>query len=794
VVIAFVIAPLSLHAETVIRVSPEAIVIDGPDATQQILVYVEAARDRTRTATFEAIDTSIVRVDSKGLVFPRRDGETQVVVRSDGSERRIPVTVRGVDSPAPASFEFDIVPILTKASCNTSGCHGKIGGQNGFQLSLFGFDAAADHEAIVKAARGRRVSGASPEHSLFLRKATAEIPHGGGEKIARDGPFYRRIARWMSSGSPYRNESVTPAIRIEVEPGEIVLTPKGAQQLRVTAVHEDGRRRCVTIEAEYRSNNETIAAVDADGYVRAGEVAGEAAILVRYAGLVTVSRVTVPRRMEDPFVRPPERNFIDKLVWDKLEKLGIRPSELADDATFLRRAYVDVIGRLPTPDEARVFLASTDEAKRDRLVESLLSRPEYAEYQALRWADILRVDKDKITSQGAVAMTRWLKRQFRENTPYDEFVERIVTARGSTLAEGPAAFFHVLDNPEKLGRSVSQLFLGVRIECAQCHQHPFETWGQEDYFAFAGFFSGVGRKNLPTGGQAILARAGADLEHPRSGRPVPTAALGSTAAAFEAGQDRRAVLASWMTSRENPFFARSIVNRLWAHYFGRGLVEPIDDLRATNPATNEALFEALVEHLYEVDFDLKKFTRTLLASRVYQLSTVPNETNELDEQNFSRARFKALPAEVLLDAISDATGVPEEFNGWPTGARAVELWDNHVPSYFLRIFGRPQRVSVCECERGNEPSVAQALHLMNAPEVAEKIEHPRGRARRLATSGAGPQEIIEELYLATHSRFPSREEREIFRDAFDGREVDTKTGAEDVLWTLLNMKEFIYNH
>jgi len=560
----------------------------------------------------------------------------------------------------------------------------------------------------------------------------------------------------------------------------------------VTAIDAAGVRRCVTTEAEYSSNAATIADVDGRGLVTASDVPGEAAILVRYMGQVAVCRVALPRPGV-AFTRPPEHNFIDKHVWDKLAALGIPPSELADDATYLRRAYLDCIGTLPTADEARTFLELTEADKRQRLAAELLERPEYADYWTMRWADILRVDKDAILPQGAVAMTRWLRRQLSENRPYDEWAREIITAQGDSGAEGPAAFYKALATPELLSRSVSQVFLGVRIECAQCHHHPFERWGQEDYFALAGFFTGVTRKPLPGGGEAILANGGTDLNHPRTNQPVPTRALGAAAVDLTGVSDRRRALADWMTAADNPFFARSAANRLWAHYFGRGLVEPLDDLRATNPAVNEPLLDALAAHLRETGYDLRAFTRTLLASRTYQLASQPNAENDSDEQNFSHAVAKVLPAEVLLDALCQATGVPEKFNGWPAGYRAVEVWDNRMPSYFFRIFGRPVRASVCECERSGEPSIAQALHLMNSPEVIDKIQHRRGLARRLAESDLPAEGVIDALCLATLSRHPQSEEAALLAEAFAQSE-NRRAAAEDILWALLNSKEFLYNH
>jgi hypothetical protein len=789
-----------------LRVTPAAIVLESPEATQQILADTQAedgrAIDLTRAAEYASNDPAVAVVDATGLVEPRAEGRTEIVVRHEGHEVRVPVEVRGIARPAPVSFEHQIIPILTKAGCNTGGCHGKAEGQNGFKLSVFGFDPAADHQALLMEGRGRRVFLPAPEHSLLLRKATSAVPHGGGLKIEPGGLRYRRLLRWITEGAPLHVEGAEPTVAIEVEPAQQVLLAGGTQQLRVTAIDAAGGRRCVTSEAEYSSNAPTIADVDTRGWIAASDIPGEAAILVRYMGQVAICRVTLPRPGVT-FERPAEANFIDRLVWDKLTRLGIPPSPPADDATFMRRAFLDVTGTLPTADEARAFLTSADPDRRARLIDDLLARPEYADYWTMRWSDVLRVDKDKITPQGAVGMTRWLRRQLAENRPYDQFVRDIITVQGDTTGESPAGFYKALDTPELLGRSVSQVFLGVRIECAQCHHHPFERWGQDDYFAFAGYFTGVARKPLASGAEAVFAGPGKDLSNPRTTLAVPTKALGAAATDLSKAADRRAALADWMTAPDNPFLARMLANRLWAHYFGRGLVEPIDDLRATNPATNEPLLEALAAHLRETGYDMRAFTRTLLNSRVYQLSSEALPGNADDEQNFSHAARKALPAEVLLDAICQATDVPEKFIGWPEGYRAVQVWDNRLPSYFFQIFGRPVRASVCECERSNDPSIAQALHLMNSPEVAGKIADRRGRARRLAEGGRPPRAVIDELFLATLARLPTDDEAALLLPTFDA--VDTATSpdaallarraaTEDVLWALVNSKEFLYNH
>ncbi|MBM4069598.1 MAG: DUF1549 domain-containing protein [Planctomycetes bacterium] len=779
-----------------LRVSPASIVLDNPEASQQILVHARPAGDVTRSATYESLDPKIAVVDKAGLVQPVSEGRTTIIAHHGSEQARLGVEVSGFKKPAPVAFETEVMAIFSKAGCNAGACHGKAEGKNGFKLSVFGFDPAADFESLMKETRGRRVFPSSPKNSLLLLKGTGQIAHGGGRRLDPNGLPYRRLLRWIEEGAQF--SAGTPITHIEVEPREQILGFAGTQQLRVTAVDAEGKRRCVTADAQYDSNAGTVAKVDARGRVQANSVPGQAAILVRYLDHVTLCRITVPRPVlaghdKDKFIRPPEANFIDRLAWDHLERLAIPPSDLCDDATFLRRAFLDTIGTLPTVAEARDFLADKRPNRRALLIDRLLDRPEYADYWAMRWSDLLRVDRDTITPAGAVAMTRWLRRQLADNRPYDEFARTILTARGSVADEGPAAIYKALTTPEEMSRSFSQLFLGVRIQCAQCHHHPSERWSQDDYFALAGFFTGVGRKTPAGASETIFAAEGIDLKHPRTGKLVPAQALGATKADFARVPDRRTVLARWLTTPDNPFFARALANRLWAHYFGRGLVEPLDDQRATNPAVNEPLLDALAKHLRDVKFDVKAFTRTLLNSRLYQLAGLA-PGRSVDEQNSSHASPRAVPAEVLLDAISQATGVAERFNGWPEGYRAIQLWDNRMPSYFLRIFGRPVRASVCECERSNEPSIAQALHLMNSEEIMNKIRARQGTARKLARSDKTPAAIIDELYLGTLSRFPSEREREVMLRVFTESGDDRQAAVEDVLWALLNTRGFVYNH
>ena len=808
----------SPQAAAKLSVFPESVTLGSPESSEQLIVIATdengVTSDVTRQVTVSFAPEGCAKINSQGRVIPLEDGQSTLTLRLNNLSVDVPVRVSGITNPPPVSFRDQIIPILSKSGCNSGGCHGKAEGQNGFRLSVFGFDPGADYDAIVRDSHGRRLFPASPERSLFLMKATAIMPHGGGRKVEPDSRWHHLMLRWVREGAFADQTARDPVVQLKVYPSEITMEALAEHQLRATAVHQSGLVHCVTIESEFLSNNEVIAKVDRDGLVTTTDVPGEAAVLVRYMGHVAVCRITRPRSKEN-YPRPSEANFIDPLVWNKLERLHVAASPLADDSAVLRRTYLDIIGTLPTSDEARKYLSDSSPEKHQRLVAELLDRPEYADFWAQKWADILQIDKDIVSPSGAIAATRWIHSQFRDNVPYDRLVRTVLTTQGSTLSESPAAFYQVHADAEKTARAVSQLFLGVRIDCAQCHHHPFEKWDQKDYYALAGFFTGIQRAALPGGGMKISGRSGEPLKHPRTQEVIPAAALGESPAAITAGGDRRRVFAEWTTGSDNPFFARTIVNRLVAHYFGRGLVEPVDDLRETNPASNEPLMKALTAHMIEVRYDLKAFTKTLLNSQVYRLSSVPEPSNELDDQNYSRAAWKPIPAEVLLDAISQVTEVPEEFNGWPKGYRAIQIWDNKLPSHFLEVFGRPSRQTVCSCERGTESSIAQALHLMNSQTTTGKLQSRHGLCARLAGSELKDAEIIEELYLRTLSRYPRPEEVELMSQAFSGN-ANSVAGAntdgqatspegrstaaarqkaiEDILWTLMNSREFVFNH
>ena len=779
-------------AQESLRVSPSRITLDRPEATQQIIVW-SGSVDRTRDVEYTVVDPKVAAINELGLVHGVSEGTTTLAIRRGNDEVRVPILVKGFQSPPAVDFRTEIMPLFAKAGCSAGGCHGKAEGKNGFKLSIFGFDPEGDYAAIVKESRGRRLLASAPENSLLLQKGAGQVAHGGGRRLPVQSLGYQKLSRWIAEGAAFET-AATPIVGIEVEPREQTLGFKQAQQLRVTALDAAGNRHCVTATAEYDSNAGAVARPGTGGLVQADEVPGQASILVRYLGYVTSCRIVIPRS-EIAYQRPPEANFIDRHAWDHLQRLGIPAADLADDATFLRRVYLDTIGTLPTAAEARAFLADSSPRRRAKLIDDLLERPEYADFWTMLWSDLLRVDRDAITPAGAIAVTRWLRSRLAENRPYDEFVHAILTARGNIGADGPAAIFKALQSPEDMSRSFSQLFLGIRIQCAQCHHHPSDRWGQDDYYALAGFFTGISRKPLPGGGEAIVAtKAGKDLLHPRTGKAVSTKALGAAAVDLSEVDDRRAALADWLTAADNPYMARAFVNRLWAHYFSRGLVEPLDDMRATNPPTIEPLLAELAVQFRDGKYDIKALTRTLLNSRLYQLSGHSPNSDISGEQNFSFVPPKAMPAEVLLDAMSQATGVPEKFSGWPTGYREIQIWDNRMPSYFLRIFGRPVRASVCECERSNEPSIAQALHLMNSEEIANKIHSREGRARRLARSKMTPTEIVDELYLTALTRFPTDAERTRMLRVFSDAGADRQGAVEDILWALLNSRSFVYNH
>jgi len=701
----------------------------------------------------------------------------------------------GRSAERPLNFENDIVPILSRFGCNSSGCHGKAEGQNGFKLSVFGFDPPADYRALTVEGRGRRVFPAAPDKSLLLLKANGGMPHGGGVRIGPDRPELATLRRWVAEGLPFGSPSDPQISRIELSQHEAVLVMGQEVSLVVTATWSDGRREDVTNLAKFQSNSEGLASVDEAGVVTAGQSPGVAAVMASYLGQVDTMHLVIPRRPAIAnYPQPTEHNLIDAHVYRRLRQLNIVPAEVCTDAEFLRRVYLDLIGTLPTADEARRFLADDRPDRRQLLVEALLKRPEFADYWALQWADLLRVDRQALGHRGAYDFYRWIRTSLAQAKPLDALAREVITAEGPLAESPPANFYLAASEPGKAASTISQVFLGVRIECAQCHHHPYDRWTQTDYFGMTAYFAQLQRKPTPLG-DTLVALGDPATTHPRTGQPIAAHALGQPLPAKNHEGDRRRELADWVTAADNPWFARNMANRVWAHLLGRGLVEPVDDFRDTNPPTNPELLDALGQHLAQQRFDLRALIRTICSSRVYQHAPQPNESSARDEQNYSRALLKRLDAEVLLDAVSQVAGVPEKFDGAPLGTRAIELWDSQIEHDFLRLFGRPIRQTACECERVVEPSVAQVLHLLNSERIDGKLRHDAGRIACLVRQESDNGRLADELYLTVFARLPTEAERTIAAmHLSQGSAADRREQAEDLVWSMLNSLEFVFNH
>jgi len=705
------------------------------------------------------------------------------------------------EAPASLSFELDVMPVLTAAGCNAGACHGKARGQNGFQLSLLGYDADFDYAAIALEARGRRVFPAAPEKSLLLQKASMGVSHGGGRRLDPAGPQYDMIRRWIAIGMPRSTAADPTLVGITLAPPERLLESGQEQPLTVTAKYSDGSTRDVTNVTAFQSNEPAVVAVDDAGLVRAGQLAGEATIMARYMNNIATWNTAIPLAGEVDraiYVALPRVNVIDDLVWQKLEQLRVTPSVACDDATYLRRAHLDIIGRLPTADEVRAFLADGSADKRARLVDALLERPEYADHWANKWADLLRPNPYRVGIKATLSLDGWLRDAFRRNMPYDQMVRELVTAQGSTWRNGAVTVFRDRREPEEIVTMVSQLFLGVRLDCAKCHHHPFEVWGQDDFYGLAAYFSRLGRKGTGlsppiSGGEEIVFTApSGKVNHPLTGQPVPPKPLFGETREASPEEDPREVLFDWMVADEQGYFAEVAANRIWAQFMGRGLVDPVDDLRATNPPSNAPLLEALAQVLRDANFDQKELMRTIANSWTYQLDSLPSERNASDTRNYSRYYRQRLRAETLLDAVCDVTGVPESYGGMPAGSRSVEIWTHRVDSLFLDAFGRPDANQDPPCERTADSTVVQTLHLMNAPRMHEKVTSDAGRAAKLAASDLPSEQIVEELYLAIYARMPSDEERALMLPLFGDTSESRRRATEDLMWALLNTPEFLF--
>jgi hypothetical protein len=782
-----------------LSVFPAEVTLRGGDSLQRLLVLSRSGSDESRRVAYFSADPKVATVSKDGLVIPRGDGTTEVVARLGDVVTSTKVKVEGFGVELPVSFRNQVLPIFTKAGCNTGGCHGKASGQNGFKLSLLGFEPNFDFDAVVKEGRGRRLFPAKPEQSLLLLKSVASVPHGGGRRFTVDSTEYAMLKRWIAQGTPAGSDKDPSVVRVECQPKEATVGLQGAQQVIVTAYYSDGTHRDVTREAQFKSNEPEIARVDDQGLVKTQSSTGETAIMARYMGRVDVCRVTIPLPEPDSSTPRPELppgNFIDGLVRTKWAKLNLTPSPLADDSTFLRRAYLDAIGTLPTPDEVRAFLADKSPNKRAEWVDKILDRPEYADFWALKWGDLLRNQRggQREHQRGTYAFHAWIRKSLASNMPYDKFVRSVIAAQGTVDQHPPVIWYRTVRNLTHQTNDTAQLFLGTRINCAQCHNHPYEKWSQEDYYRLQAFFGRVGKKSGEIAQEpAIYNKPEGAVRHPKTGKIMAPRGLDGPEVSFTEDEDPRQGLVDWMASPDNPFFARAMVNRLWGHFLGRGLVEPIDDMRATNPPSNPALLDAMARDFIDHKFDVKYMIRQIMTSTTYQLSSEPTAGNIQDRQNYASAYPRRLPAEVMLDAIGQVTGVQEEFNGLPKGTRTIQLPDESINSYFLDVFGRPTRETPCECERPREADLAQALELLNSNGLQNKVKSTQGRLAKAIEARASDASIVEDLYLAALGRMPLPNEVETLT-AYIASQKDRKAALEDVEWAILNTKEFLFNH
>lgn len=796
-VVSLTVEPAGLSVETGKRAS-FLITARGADGLDQ---------DVTDTAVLAFGGSDKVSLESAGVLRAHSPGTVTVSAEQGGQRVEVPVKI-SLPAADPPSFISGVLPILGKVGCNTGSCHAKSDGQNGFRLTVFSFDPKSDYQNITDGARGRRVFPSDPEESLILLKATQTVPHEGGERFARGSDAWHTLADWIGAGMPYQNEGEPLLASLEVTPHERRYRKGARQRMVVQARYSDGSLRDVTALAKFDSYDKQIASVSDDGRIQVLEQSGQAVIVARYMGVVGDSHVIVPADQLLPaerYVSLPVNNFIDKLAWERFQQLGLYPSDPCSDGEFLRRASLDALGILPTVEEARAFLADADPDKRNKAIDRLLKHPAWADHWAAKWADLLRPNPDRVGVKGVFLLDQWLRESFRVNKPYDQFAREILLTQGNTHRSGPAVIYRDRREPEDLTTMISQVFLGVRLECAKCHHHPNEKWSQEDFYSMAAFFAPLQRKGggistpISGGNETVFVSGGGAQKHPVSGEIMKPKPPDGPEAVFAEKEDPRRALTDWMLAPSNPFFSHAIANRIWAQFFGKGIVDPVDDFRLSNPPSNPALMDALAAELSRVQFDGKALARTIMQSRLYQLSGTANETNTGDTRNFSRAYRRRLGAEMMADAISDVTGVPTKYPGLPVGSRAVNAWTYKIDSRTMDAFGRPNSSTDCPCERDAKPSIGQALHLMNSDLLQEKLASgdPAARVGKLAGDDRAPAGAIQDLYLACYSRMPDAEELRTATAAFPADAADKagrKQAVEDVLWALLNSAEFVFNH
>ena len=737
----------------------------------------------------------IVKIE-KNMIYPAGDGETDLIASFGGANVKLHSKVTKAKEERPISFNLDVMPTFMRAGCNTGSCHGAARGKDGFRLSLFGFDPKGDYERLTRELSGRRINLSLPRESLLLEKAIGAVPHTGGKLYEKDSEYYTAALRWLEAGAPYDQGEIPTVTKVEIYPEGGVMDGKGTtQQVSVLAYYSDGTTRDVTSLSAFSSNNDNSATITKDGLITANN-RGEAFIMARFDTHTVGSHfVVLPKGLNFEWPNIPENNYVDTLIHNKLKKLRVIPSEVCSDAEFLRRASLDICGVLPTIEEFNKFVADKDPKKREKLVDQLLNRKEFVEMWVMKWSELLQIRtvNNRISYKSALLYYNWLQERIANNVPIDKMVQELLGATGGTFANAATNYYENERNTLKVSENVAQVFMGMRIQCAQCHNHPFDRWTMDDYYSFAAFFSQIGRKGSEDPRESIIFNKGnGEVRHLVDNRVMQPKFLGGAQPDVR-GKDRRVVLANWLASDDNPYFATNLSNIVWAHFFGKGIINEVDDVRVSNPPVNPELLDALAKRFTEYNYDFKKLVRDICTSRTYQLSTQTNPSNEKDLTNFSHAQPRRMRAEVLLDCISQVTSAPNKFRGLPLGARAVQIADGNTSTYFLTTFGRAKRDTVCSCEVRMEPSLSQALHLLNGDTVNQKIAQGKFVESRIK-AGKKPLEIVDEMYISCLTRKPTDKEYSTLVQVLDENKKDEQNTLNDVFWSLLNSREFIFNH
>ncbi|MCH2182085.1 MAG: DUF1549 and DUF1553 domain-containing protein [Mariniblastus sp.] len=791
-------APSAKVEPTQLVVTPTNVNLKNQRDIQSLVVQAVypngITRDVTGEVTWQLSDEAIASRNNN-VLSAKQDGETALKVTLGNLTVDVPVKVTEAALDPPISFKNDVMPVFTKTGCNSGSCHGAARGKDGFRLSLYGFDPNGDYYRLTREMLGRRIDLALPDDCLLMTKATGQVAHTGGNRFQVDSKYYDTLKRWLVSGAPNDGGPVPTVTSVELYPADGLLNGAGeTQQMSVRAIYSDGTDRDVTSLAYFSTNNDNALGIDQSGLVTAKN-RGEAFVMARFdTHTVGSDFIVLPKDLEFQWAETPENNYVDTLINNKLKKLRIQPSELCSDTEFMRRVSLDICGIVPTPAEILAFEADPAEDKRSKYIDQLLERKEFVEIWVMKWSELLQIrSTNQVSYKATLLYYNWLQAQIANNVPVDQMIKDLLGSEGGTFANAATNYYQNEQNTLKIAENVAQVFMGTRVQCAQCHNHPFDRWTMDDYYGFVAFFSQIGRKGGADPRETIVFNSGGgETRHPVTNQNMTPKFLGGDAPDTK-GKDRRAVLAEWLASKENPFFAKNLANVVWAHFFGRGIVDEVDDVRISNPPVNKALLDELGSKFTEYNYDFKKLVRDICNSRTYQLSTQSNATNESDQTNFSHASLRRIRSEILLDVISQVTETQNKFRGLPVGARAVQIADGNTSTYFLTTFGRAKRESVCSCEVITEPNLGQALHLLNGDTINAKIQAGKVVEKLLNTEKKTPDQIIEEIYMRCLGRRPNETEKQSLVATVTENE-DKLSALQDIFWAVLNSQEFVFNH